>query len=83
MQMIFKLINNTVNYLWAIGNDLPNISNTRIVRPYSTQSYSDSDTSNNNTDYFDTWSENDSGYDSDPFIALFLAANTLFSSKQI
>jgi len=62
--------------LWAIGNDLPCVTNfpSKVVRPDSTQSYSSdsaSDTSNN-TDYFDTWSENDSGYDSDPFIALLL-----------
>lgn len=62
--------------MWAIGNDLPGVTNfpSKVVRPDSTQSYSSdsaSDTSNN-TDYFDTWSENDSGYDSDPFAALFL-----------
>jgi len=78
MQMIFNIINSTIKYLWSIGNDLPCATSfpTRVVRPDSTQSYSSdsaSDTSSaNNTDYFDTWSEKDSGYDSDPFFALFL-----------
>lgn len=59
--------------MWAIGIDLPTISPTGVVRPDSTQSYFDSDTSSNSDSTYDTpWEDRDSGYDSDPFFALFL-----------
>lgn len=65
-----NFINNALNYLWSFYEDPKPQDKVNI--PDSTQSYNNDNSSDSDSDYYDAWEDDDSGYGSDPFIALFL-----------